>query len=268
MVKTKITLSLQENKACPLIVLIHGGPGMDSSYFSQFVGDLNKKYSTLCYNLGQFSDSYYTMGGLLSELNRVLDRVRDQKVILLGHSFGSALILEYIEKYHSANIQALILISWIYDRNWAYCQSAEVAKTVAEIDNADYSGLAPNEILKKKSVAYRRIYFHKKYQDKGRMILKKINYKSQLQSDIFKNYLDSFDCKNILQKIEKPVLSIAGKCDLIVRVDYIRRAYRLIKKLSLFEVEECCHFPFIESEKVVLTKVIEFVDGLNKNWRA
>ena len=264
MVKTNL-ISCKNKFDKGTIVFLHGGPGMDSSYLLPAMNDLSSNHSLLFYDMGQGECSDYDIEYLLVELNEVIGSIDSKKIILFGHSFGSALALEYVGRYNPQSLHALIFVSWIYDNGWNKRLPRNLKKTIERVNSADYAGFSHDDTLKKQTLEYYKHYFNESCQDIGRKILNKISYNAKLQNDFFKNYLNHFDCNNILKKINVPILSIAGKGDEIVPIGYIQRSYDLIKNISTLELDNCAHFPFIEQQDSVLKEIKNFINQCNHN---
>ena len=238
---------------------------MDASYFMPYMSSLTQNNALLFYHLGQSLSDHYEMKNLVNELHQVIATLNGEKFILLGHSFGSALALEYLKQYNPSSLLGLIFISWIYDSNWQGICSPELQKTIEEVKNIDFSKDTPDEALKKQYLAYSKHYFNKKCLAKGTGLLNKVQYNAKLQDKIEKDYFLSFDCREMLRKIEAPVLSILGQEDPIVTADYIRNAYPLIKTLTSVEISDSCHFPFIEFNNLTLEKINKFLNNFEKS---
>jgi proline iminopeptidase len=106
-----------------MIVCIHGGPGSDYRYLLNCKDLVDHGYRVIFYDqrgsgLSQrFSKDYYTDLGtgaldvLYDELSGVIDHYRtspDQKVFLIGHSWGAMLATAYTGRHPDA-IQALVV---------------------------------------------------------------------------------------------------------------------------------------------------------------
>jgi proline iminopeptidase len=105
------------NPADPMVVILHGGPGAD--YRSMLnAKDLAKDgYFVIFYDqrgsgLSQREDkSSYSLQLMLDDLTAVIShyrRSKDQKIFLLGHSWGAMLATSYINSY-PASINGVIL---------------------------------------------------------------------------------------------------------------------------------------------------------------
>ncbi len=106
-----------KNKTTP-IVIIHGGPGGNQYAFENSTGkELAKTHKVIYYEqrgCGR-SDSpedlnNYSVELLISDLNELINDWGEDKVILMGYSFGAYLATEFTLKYPE-KIEALILES-------------------------------------------------------------------------------------------------------------------------------------------------------------
>ncbi len=98
------------------IIFLHGGPGEGSQVFQAFGGPELEERWRLVYldqrGAGRSERpkdaSKYSMRILVDDVERLRQRLGSQKVVLLGHSFGTQLATEYAVKY-PARVQALVL---------------------------------------------------------------------------------------------------------------------------------------------------------------
>jgi proline iminopeptidase len=95
----------------PLVIVIHGGPGNDYRYLLKCKEFANHGYRVVFYDqrgsgLSQrFLKSSYSMQIMYDELTGVINYYKtfpNQKVFLLGHSWGAMLATAYINKYPTA----------------------------------------------------------------------------------------------------------------------------------------------------------------------
>ncbi len=107
-----------KGKENPVVVIIHGGPGMSSCYFQDYLLFLEKKFRVIYYDqrgcgFSQIKPDLknYTMNVLVNELEMLRkDVARSEKIILIGHSFGGLLAMNYSAQY-PGHVESLILIS-------------------------------------------------------------------------------------------------------------------------------------------------------------
>ncbi len=95
------------DKGAPPVILIHGGPGHSSLSFKNGFDFLTEETRVIFYDQRGSGNSQikpnpedYTIEQLVEELETLRrDVVKADKVILVGHSFGSALVQRYALKY-------------------------------------------------------------------------------------------------------------------------------------------------------------------------
>ena len=106
------------NPSDPMIVVLHGGPGIDYRHLLNCKEFADNGYRVVFYDqrgagLSQrFPYSSYTMQVAYDDLNGVIAHYRTsptQPIFLLGHSWGAMLATAYINQYPTADIRGLIL---------------------------------------------------------------------------------------------------------------------------------------------------------------
>ena len=99
------------NSADPMVIVLHGGPGGDYRYLLNCKAFANKNYYVVFYDqrgsgLSQrHPKSVYNVQIMLDDLSAVIAHYRtapDQKVFLLGQSWGAMLATAFINKYPTA----------------------------------------------------------------------------------------------------------------------------------------------------------------------
>lgn len=96
----------------PLVILLHGGPGLsDTSFFRYFNASLEKNFTFVYWDQRgtgrsfdrNLSRSSMTVEQFLSDLDELCDYARKRmgqcKVLILGHSWGSALGVLYADRF-------------------------------------------------------------------------------------------------------------------------------------------------------------------------
>jgi len=92
----------------PLLVVIHGGPGGDYRYLLNCKAFADQGFRVVFYDQRgsglskRHSKETYTLQMMLDDLSAIIDHYKnspDQKVFLLGHSWGGMLATAYINSY-------------------------------------------------------------------------------------------------------------------------------------------------------------------------
>lgn len=104
------------------IIFLHGGPGQGSQTFRASVGPAIEEFATVVYYDQRGSGrsqrpsdpDLYSIPILVSDIDVLRDHLGADRVILLGHSFGSILALEYAAR-HPDRVAGLILTGAVPD---------------------------------------------------------------------------------------------------------------------------------------------------------
>lgn len=112
------------NKGLPPVILVHGGPGHSSLSFKNGFDFLAEETRVIFYDQRGSGNSQikpnpedYTIEQLVEELETLRrDVVKADKVILIGHSFGSALVQRYAIKYPQ-HVEKMVIASGIRINN-------------------------------------------------------------------------------------------------------------------------------------------------------
>ena len=99
------------------IVILHGGPGLEHTYFLPQMGELAKNYKLIFYDqrtsggsISSTDSSSITLGNFVEDLEGIRKAFDLDKMNLLGHSWGGMLAMFYATKYPE-NLNSLMLIS-------------------------------------------------------------------------------------------------------------------------------------------------------------
>lgn len=111
----------------PIVILLHGGPGAsEAALFRHFNSDLENEFLMVYWEQRGTGRSYrasippesMTVDQFVRDLDDVVELVRERfdkdRVVLLGHSWGSAIGLRYAAR-HPANVAAYIGVGQVAD---------------------------------------------------------------------------------------------------------------------------------------------------------
>jgi pimeloyl-ACP methyl ester carboxylesterase len=126
----------------PLLILLHGGPGLsDTPFFRKFNTVLEKSYTMVYWDQRGVGKSYdpvipqssMTIEQFITDLNELIDlvcsRFRKNKVTILGHSWGSALGVLYSARFPQ-KVAAYVGCGQYGD--WSAAESASYGYTMTE----------------------------------------------------------------------------------------------------------------------------------------
>lgn len=147
-------LLMGEKKTNPVIISLHGGPGSPSTYVDYvFFDDLTDDYTVACWDERGCGRSYYrnskkepdnrrlSINQQLEDLDELVDYLRErfgqEKVIIMGHSYGTVLGTQY-SLAHPDKVSAYIGIGQVVNERgffgdiFAYEDALEKAREMGD----------------------------------------------------------------------------------------------------------------------------------------
>lgn len=226
--------------------LVHGGPGLDDSYFYPYFNNLKDLFEIESHTIGNtITDENVKIEHLVLELVENINRIDCENIILFGHSFGAALIIELLssKKILCKKPKQIIFSNWIVDNKWI---------NLFYDKNPEASEINYSQDFKNYSLKYLQYYFEDT--KIGEKVLKNINYNSSLYFS-FIHYLLNLDLHEKLQSIDIPISSISSGKDRITPNSYI--TYNVTRhNITNYCISNAGHFPFIE-ETILFKEVIK-----------
>lgn len=243
------------------IIFLHGGPGMDDSYFRPYFTDLEKDFFCAYYTQGDGGD--FSLKGLLAELDLVRQKIcgKNEKVVLLGHSFGGTLALEYIRKHGEKNILALVALGWNYNTalRLQFMRATDKAEETPQLElPLDYDDAQ----YKQDMIHAVDLYFTRDKRDEGLRLFKNCQFNAALSHKIHHEFLHRYDGIGALKNISVPTLCLYGEEDKIITPKYIRHGLKLNPRILGHEIYEVGHFPFVEKPTEVNFLIRDFLSAI------
>ncbi len=260
-------------KGTPLLI-INGGPGLNSDGFENLAKDLGQFYHTIIYDqrgngksvLSKYDSTTINMQLMLEDIEAIRKHLQINNWNVLGHSFGGIVANLYATKHQkkilkmissaSGGIDLEILNYFEAARNSKLSKEAldKVAKIDAKINAGDnsqstllskYELLAPAYVLDNKSVpilAKRLTEINTEVSNLVWADLVKINY----------------NCAKQLKHFKKPVLIIQGKDD-IINIESANKAHAVLKHSKIVLMDHCRHYGWIDNREVFFKEVRDFL---------
>jgi proline iminopeptidase len=261
--KTRLWIE-EEGNGYP-IVLLHGGPGGNHSYFHPYLSLLAKKYKLIYYDMrGHYmsslsKDNKYGVLEDVYDLENLRKALKLNKVSLLGHSYGGIVAFEYALNYQE-NISHLILVSvpilWtekdrerLYNTNnlhikfekmWNKCKTEEERIRLYYKWNY-YRKINP--LAKKYIEISRRAYLT----NKNTKIMQ-IYSKDKYEPDWYK-----------LNQIKIPVLVLFGRHDPDIKPDKAFKLLNSLKNITTVIFSRSKHDIFVDEPKKFYSIVNKFL---------
>ncbi len=262
-------------------VLLSGGPGLDVDYMAGVAGHLPSSYRTILLEQRgtgrsrppNVSRENMTLPLVIDDLEALRRRLEQDRLLLVGHSWGAILAMAYAAKY-PRQVDRLLLIGpggmtpeffRIADdniRSRLHPQDLDAqlywgAATRRGID-ADKAGL---EVLRAIMPAY---FFDR---DKA------LEFAAQLPEGTVhadaSRYLrvdlgETYDLRESLWGFDRPVAIVQGHQDPVPE-STTEETHRVLKSSTLEYIHQCGHFPWIEQPAEFRRIVSEFLNGSSAN---
>lgn len=260
-------------KGAPIIV-VHGGPGLDQTYFLPQMLELAQNYQVTFYDQrgsgkslgGKISKETINIAQFVEDLETLKDHLNLKQFTLVGHSWGGRVAMEYSIKYpdHLRNLVLLNSAPATYKGQVALANGFENLKPTGHtgkdmLDFSNFEKLNPFRIGKSYKDSFLSFFYNQRGMAKltlkfnepsaksGMKVFKTMNKTTWLQKDL--------DLRPELNKLNIPTLIIHGDYDPIP-LSVTQEINVSIPKSKLVVLKNCGHFPFIDCPK-------QFFDELN-----
>jgi len=245
------------------VVVLHGGPGLDSSYLLPQMAHIADGFRLIFYDQrtsgGSSSDTEVaavTLADFVADLENLRAGLGLGRMNLLGHSWGGMLAMFYAVE-HPENVGSLILLSSGGARStfWAELfagierrRTAGSARRLEELQQS--SGYANKDPAVWEE--YYRVFFEPYFHDPAMASRLSTRFSSetlQRMDALYQSPLNrsarSYDIVDRLSKIHAPTLIVHGEDD-VIPLAYAEEIHRSIPGSDLLVLGRCGHFPYIE----------------------
>jgi len=257
------------------ILIINGGPGLNSDGFVDLAKTLSAQNQTIIYDqrgtgksVMQIDASSITMELMIDDIENLRKELKIERWIILGHSFGG-MLASYYATIHPDRIISMILsssggidldllsyVSKNINARLTPQQQDSASYWSQKINNGDTSYFARWQRAKVLANAY---VYNKKY---ALPIAERLT-----QSDLRVNNLVwqdmqkiKFNCAPKLSTFTKPVLIIQGKQDIIEEWTS-QKANKILKNSKLVILDHCVHYGWLDNRDMYLSEVEKFISG-------
>ena len=263
----------------PFLIVLAGGPGADPSYMQPVVEELSTKYQCLLLEqrgtgrskLPAYDSKSIHIQAYLEDLEALRTHLKQEKLLLAGHSWGAMLALSFAGTYADRVRAVLSLDSGPIAEDHAVAEEQNVrrrllSKEQKEIANwerrrAQEPVRAFGEIQRLMIPAY--FYDRQKSLQSAHWMSRDTNIAvmrlgyepdfGSLQEHI----------RSRLAAIQAPVLLVHGRQDAVAEGSVVE-AHHLIKGSQLVLLNQCGHMSWIEQPQQLWKAVNQFLDAFTK----
>lgn len=247
------------------LVLVHGLVGSSSAWW-EYEKILKEKYNILAFDIRGHGKSKrfteyddYKIDNFSNDIFELVNYLEIKKFILVSHSFGTFIALDFISK-HREFIEAMIFLS----PNFNIFQMPE-AKIMKPIINFFSKFKFPLSKTKKRL----QLDYLRKYPNSGDFNIRRTI--ADMSNTSLRSYLYcmkqiySFNGEGILKKIDFPTLIIHGKEDKIFPVKYGMIMAEKIPNSKIVMLDNVCHE--IKDSPITISKIANAMSGFIEEVR-
>ncbi len=238
------------NKKEPLLIFIHGAGG-DSLIYQSQLKFFNKKYNAIAIDLPAHGASELsqlpTLQDYIETINQVIIKEQVDTIILIGHSMGGGICLEFYKQYKE-KITGLIFLS-----SYAYSEKHIADDLISKMD-ADYDSFCEYIIN-----AFYSIQINQQVKSFLKTTLKRTN-KESYKNDLLIS--KTYDFRDLLPQIDIPVLCIANKNDTLIPIERTEFIFNETLHSHMVSFELDGHMPHIEEDDKCNEAIEDFITSI------
>ena len=260
----------------PPVLCLHGGPGLDGSYFfpdpARFgpgLRELARDHRLIAYDQRGCGGSGVPDVEEPLALSRHVDDIEAVRVALglerpaiLAHSFGTVLGLLYT-LYHPHGLSKLVLIGGAPTREFqaGYRRAVaelpeDVQRRLAELQSADLD----DDTMRERFRLALPLYFHRPLApEEGDAFVDGIAFSARVNRAIAAG-LEGYDLRPALPNVRTPALVIYGESDRVVQPAYQLQFRGHLRTARFVAFRDSGHFPFLE-EPEPFARVVHYFLG-------
>lgn len=254
------------------VVLLSGGPGFSPEYLRPIAEKLQKHYAAVLYHqrgtgkskLDSYGGEAMELKKLVADLEALRRELKQEKLTLVGHSFGGILSMMYARE-HPDRVRALALIdsggptlasvpkfNANLEARFTEEEKARVKEWSALERRKENPKRAVLEITKAKTPAY--------FADRSKasLLIEPMTEESFNDAVFFAVVMQmmALDLRSGLEKVKAPVLVIHGKQD---PLESAAEVHATFPGSRLVEIDKAGHFPWLEQPEQVYTPLLGFL---------
>lgn len=255
------------------MLIINGGPGMNSNGFEAMAKVLSKNHQTIIYDqrgtgkstLKELNSETVSMRLMADDIESLRKHLKIKKWIILGHSFGGMLASYYATLYPES-IDKLILSSSggvdlkllsggnLIESSLSKIERDSLHYWNDKIDKGDTSH--STRLGRGRAMAPAYVYDRKFIP----LIAERLTQGNSTINTLLWNDMQkmNFDCKAKLKSFQKPVLIIQGKQD-IISPEIGEVALKTFSNSKMILLDNCKHYGWLDAEEKYFKEVEAFL---------
>ena len=245
------------------IVFVHGASGGSSAWIP-YEKKFEKKFNVLSFDIRGHGKSFrpktfneYAINHFSKDVHRVIKKEKIKDFILVGHSFGSMIVLDFVKNYQNL-VKSLILIS---------SDAAPKKRLISKVMKRILSFSKIMNYFPQYKTGGGHIEYGK-FIGTGDFNIKRLV--ADIKNTGFRSYSFSmlhaydFNCEDFLPKIKIPVLIIHGNKDTICPLNTGVKIKNAIKNSKMIIFDGSNHVIVLNDIERLAKEIDKFVTSLSK----
>ncbi|MEM7487450.1 MAG: alpha/beta fold hydrolase [Bacteroidota bacterium] len=278
------TISIGENKihyktfgnGIPILI-INGGPGLDSEGFVPLAKSLSTCGRTIVYDqrgtgksqLTNLDKANITLDHMVDDIEMLRKHLNITQWVVFGHSFGGMLGSYYVSKFPENTLGLILSSSGGVDLELLSTLDISSKLTKSQQDSLAFwntkisNGQTAYTTLLERGKILAHAYLHKK--DHLQSIAHRLTQADwNINSLVIQNMRKiNFNCSDRLKSYSRPVLIIQGEND-IIPITISEKAHSIFKDSRLVLLANCGHYGWLEQPTLYLSNIKAYLDKFKK----
>lgn len=251
-------------KGSPIIV-VHGGPGLNHSYFLPHLNSLATKYRLIFYDQracgnssGNIDSAQMSLSLFVEDIEEIRKSLKLGKIGILAHSWGGLVAMNYASKY-SNNLSALILSNSVSPKFGEFEKETNqrlklripIEDSILRSDilqSADFKSGDLQAYTNLFKLSFKPSFYYSSSLEKMQLILPDDFLAKRKALFFMTKELSTYDFYDNLKTISCPVLVIHGGYD-GMPLELSKKIHNHIANSRLIIIKDAGHFPFIDQPK-------------------
>ncbi len=259
------------------ILIINGGPGMNSRGFRSIGKLLSKGYRTIIYDqrgtgnsvLPEVTSETITMDLMIEDIEALRRHLQVESWVVFGHSFGGMLASYYAANYPHSIKGMILSASGGLDLDLMSYAGENINARLSETNRANlekwrrkiHGGDTSYYARLQRGKALAPAYLYNK--EHRAIIAERLTQSNHIINGLVFEDLQriNYDCKKSLKEFQKPVLIIQGKQDIILERTAVT-AHNTFPDSELILLDNCGHYGWLDTKDEYLAAVYSFLGKL------